>query len=107
MGWTCRWTKIVRQLGTMLIQVKYSVRLPQELPPSYKGKAFRFSYRLVINIGMPGGNKEIAVPVRVWGAANYDVLQPIIHRLPPQNPIKDEAEETLTKGASVMAVMGG
>jgi hypothetical protein len=68
--------------------------LPPNLPPSYRGKAFRFGYDLClsVNIGLPGPGKrqrtkEVVVPIRVWSHVSvshpvrtYDVLSPIIQR---------------------------
>ncbi|WVR05250.1 hypothetical protein IAU60_002262 [Kwoniella sp. DSM 27419] len=76
----------------------YTLQLPSTLPPSHRGKAFRFSYDLVVslNVALPGGgqrqkSKDIHVPIRVWANVSlghplrtYDVLQPIIQ-------IKEEA----------------
>ncbi|KAL1405293.1 Golgi membrane exchange factor (Ric1p-Rgp1p) subunit [Vanrija albida] len=69
----------------------YTLPLPVNLPPAFKGKAIRFSYDLVVslNVALPGGRKqrakEITIPIRVWPHVTlgqplraYDVLQPVI-----------------------------
>ncbi|WVQ78266.1 hypothetical protein IAT38_000351 [Cryptococcus sp. DSM 104549] len=70
----------------------YTLPLPTTLPPAHKGKAFRFSYDLIVsvNVGLPGGghrqkSKDIIVPIRVWANVSvghpfrtYDVLHPVI-----------------------------
>ncbi|WRT67131.1 uncharacterized protein IL334_004097 [Kwoniella shivajii] len=70
----------------------YTLPLPATLPPAHRGKAFRFSYDLVVslNVSLPGGggrqkSKDITVPIRVWANVSvghpfrtYDVLKPII-----------------------------
>ena len=75
-----------------LIPDIYSFQLPEVLPPAYRGKAFRFSYDLVvsINVALPGrGNRQkardVTVPIRVWSNVSvgqqtrtYDVLHPVI-----------------------------
>lgn len=52
---------------------RFEMQLPHTLPPTYRGKAFKFGYDLCvsINVALPGPgkrqrNKEIVVPVRVW-----------------------------------------
>ncbi|WVF72142.1 hypothetical protein IAT40_006954 [Kwoniella sp. CBS 6097] len=70
----------------------YTLQLPTILPPAHRGKAFRFSYDLVVslNVALPGGggrqkSKDVTVPIRVWANVSvgnplrtYDVLHPII-----------------------------
>ena len=57
----------------ILTIVTYTIQLPTDLPPAYRGKAIKFSYVLVVsvNVALPGkGNrqrtKEITVPIRIW-----------------------------------------
>lgn len=49
------------------------MKLPDILPPAYRGKAFRFSYDLIISltVSLPGTGrrqraKDIHIPIRVW-----------------------------------------
>ncbi|ORX39858.1 Rgp1-domain-containing protein [Kockovaella imperatae] len=68
----------------------YSLSLPKVLPPSHRGKAFRFAYDLVVSlsVGLPGKRQktsEILVPVRVWAHVSvadnipmYDILKPVM-----------------------------
>nr|XP_019042675.1 hypothetical protein I302_08379 [Kwoniella bestiolae CBS 10118]OCF21605.1 hypothetical protein I302_08379 [Kwoniella bestiolae CBS 10118] len=70
----------------------YTLKLPSTLPPAHRGKAFRFSYDLIVslNVSLPGGggrqkSKDISIPIRVWSNVSvghpfrtYDVLKPII-----------------------------
>ncbi|WWC69452.1 uncharacterized protein I206_103391 [Kwoniella pini CBS 10737] len=70
----------------------YSLPLPTTLPPAHRGKAFRFSYDLIVslNVALPGGggrqkSKDISIPIRVWTNVSvsqpfqtYDVLRPVI-----------------------------
>lgn len=49
------------------------MKLPDILPPAHRGKAFRFSYDLVISltVSLPGPGrrqraKDIHIPIRVW-----------------------------------------
>ncbi|WVQ71742.1 hypothetical protein IAR50_001283 [Cryptococcus sp. DSM 104548] len=70
----------------------YTMPLPTTLPPAHRGKAFRFSYDLVISLSasLPGGghrqkSKDIVVPIRIWANVSvghpyrtYDVLHPVI-----------------------------
>jgi hypothetical protein len=62
-----------------LTLVTYTLPIPINLPPAYRGKAFRFSYDLVVsvNVALPGKgnkqrNKEVQVPIRIW--ANVSCL---------------------------------
>ncbi|ODN83210.1 hypothetical protein L202_01397 [Cryptococcus amylolentus CBS 6039] len=70
----------------------YTMPLPTVLPPAHRGKAFRFSYDLVISLSasLPGGghrqkSKDIVIPIRIWANVSvghpyrtYDVLHPVI-----------------------------
>lgn len=82
-----------------LTTVTYTLHLPKVLPPAHRGRAFRFSYDLVVSLAvlLPGQgkrqkSKDIHIPIRIWAnvslsdpAISYDVLKPIIQT-------KDEAE---------------
>lgn len=79
----------------------FSMDLPQELPPSFRGRSIKFSYNLVVGTsydsggiggrgrskaGAGGGTKVIRVPIRVYnhvflnGARpSYDLTSPIIN----------------------------
>lgn len=79
--------------------VSYTIELPKNLPPAHKGRAYRFSYDLIVSltVALPGqGNrqksKDIHIPIRVWANVSitnplrsYDVLKPIMQT-------KDEAK---------------
>ena len=72
--------------------------MPKSLPPAHRGRAYRFSYDLVLSLTvlLPGQgkrqkSKDIHIPIRVWANISlgkpvhtYDVLKPIIQT-------KDEA----------------
>ena len=72
--------------------------MPKSLPPAHRGRAYRFSYDLVLSLTvlLPGQgkrqkSKDIHIPIRVWAnislgkpSHSYDVLKPIIQT-------KDEA----------------
>lgn len=67
--------EIVVSWGNRLIEVLvvYTIQLPASLPPAHRGRAFRFSYDLVVSltVALPGPgkrqkSKEIEVPIRVW-----------------------------------------
>ncbi|KAJ3390107.1 hypothetical protein HDU84_007932 [Entophlyctis sp. JEL0112] len=67
--------------------VLFEVRLPPELPPSYKGKSVKIIYKVVV-CALPGGSDTPAVfqaPIRVFGALKdllskreFDLSTPII-----------------------------
>ncbi|KIR25439.1 hypothetical protein I307_06022 [Cryptococcus deuterogattii 99/473] len=73
-------------------QFTYTLQLPTNLPPAHRGRAFRFSYDLVVSlsVALPGGgdrqkSKDVVVPIRIWANVSlrnplrtYDVLKPII-----------------------------
>jgi hypothetical protein len=58
--------------------VKYELKLPADLPPSFKGKSFKFSYNVSVgtnriqltgNTGSGGGtqvSRVLKVPVRIY-----------------------------------------
>lgn len=49
-----------------LILVSYSEDVPHKSPPSYKGQAVRFSYKITIGIGsIKGPTKLLRLPIRV------------------------------------------
>jgi hypothetical protein len=78
--------------------VTYTLDLPKSLPPAHRGRAYRFSYDLVVSLTvlLPGQgkrqkSKDIHIPIRVWAnislsnpIRSYDILKPIIQT-------KDEA----------------
>ncbi|KAI5478593.1 Rgp1 family protein [Pseudohyphozyma bogoriensis] len=78
----------------------FSIRVPADLPPSFRGKAIKFSYHLVVGTNRsqfgplaPGGasardsvSRVMRVPVRVYNHVGvtgarpfYDLTNPIIH----------------------------
>ncbi|WVQ98723.1 hypothetical protein IAU59_005854 [Kwoniella sp. CBS 9459] len=90
----------------------YTLQLPTTLPPAHRGKAFKFSYDLVVslNVALPGGggrqkSKDISVPIRVWANVSvgnpyrtYDVLHPIIQTKEEGvvQEVEQESPETVT-----------
>jgi RAB6A-GEF complex partner protein 2 len=51
--------------------VKYEIQLPSIVPPSYRGKCIRISYKLVLGVQRPGAGMATQVfefPFRVFGA---------------------------------------
>ena len=55
----------------------FTTTLPTFLPPTHRGKAFRFSYDLVVSIctsaaNAPGGQRvqEVMIPIRVWAGVS-------------------------------------
>ncbi|KAL7423923.1 Golgi membrane exchange factor (Ric1p-Rgp1p) subunit [Cryptotrichosporon argae] len=70
----------------------YTFKIPTNLPPTFKGKAVRFTYDFVVSlsVALPGADrrqksKDISVPIRVWANVSipqplrtYDILQPVI-----------------------------
>ena len=50
----------------------YDILLPAQLPPSYRGKVVRFSYKLVIGVQktVMGDTQIITVPFRVFSRTN-------------------------------------
>lgn len=76
--------------------VTYSVTLPAGLPPTFKGKALKISYALVITVEVeyplpplrPGYDSEIGprkrrtkavtlrVPINVWGSLEGESAEP-------------------------------
>nr|XP_018263825.1 uncharacterized protein I303_03698 [Kwoniella dejecticola CBS 10117]OBR85983.1 hypothetical protein I303_03698 [Kwoniella dejecticola CBS 10117] len=98
----------------------YSLQLPNTLPPTHRGKAFRFAYDLTVslNVSLPGGGnrqkaKDISIPIRVWTNVSvthpfrtYDVLKPVIQTkeegIVQENEIEtDDTPSTLRPGSSV------
>ncbi|KAJ3483506.1 hypothetical protein NLJ89_g12057 [Agrocybe chaxingu] len=77
----------------------YTIRLPDNLPPTFKGKALKFSYELVVGTcraGPPGSgggmgansiSRVMKVPIRVYNHVSvsrslrpYDILWPVSKR---------------------------
>ncbi|KAI9207315.1 Rgp1-domain-containing protein [Polychytrium aggregatum] len=66
----------------------YEIDLPSTLPPSYRGKVIRVSYKLLVNVQRPGGRTRtqlIQLPFRLFGRfeedaakAVYEIMNPII-----------------------------
>lgn len=93
--------------------VSYTIVLPKNLPPAHKGRAYRFSYDLIVSltVSLPGqGNrqksKDIHIPIRVWAnvsitnpLCSYDVLKPVIQT-------KDEARIDSEPSSSTSKLAG-
>ncbi|KAJ1925712.1 Golgi membrane exchange factor (Ric1p-Rgp1p) subunit [Tieghemiomyces parasiticus] len=75
-------------------QVTFEVRLPRELPPTFRGRAIRFSYALVLTSQHSALNRQphvVQLPFHILPYVDgrgksplYDLLQPVIR-------LKDEA----------------
>ncbi|WWD01381.1 hypothetical protein V866_008324 [Kwoniella sp. B9012] len=97
----------------------YTLKLPSTLPPAHRGKAFRFSYDLIVslNVSLPGGggrqkSKDISIPIRVWSNVSvgqpfrtYDVLQPIIQT--KEEGMVQEVETEVREGEHSTPVPNG
>ena len=62
------------------------MQLPALLPPTHRGKAFRFAYDLVVsfNVALPGAGKrqklkDISIPLRVWANVSGKFLRDEFH----------------------------
>ncbi len=60
----------------------YTIQLPTTLPPTHRGKAFRFTYDLIVSfsVALPGKGKrqktkEISVPIRIWANVSGKTFQ--------------------------------
>ncbi|OCF35443.1 hypothetical protein I316_02995 [Kwoniella heveanensis BCC8398] len=101
----------------------YTLQLPTTLPPTHRGKAFRFTYDLVVslNVGLPGGggrqkSKDVTIPIRVWANVSvgnplrtYDVLHPIIQTREEGvvQEVESEPQESTTSLTATVARAGG
>ncbi|RMZ88149.1 hypothetical protein DV736_g4613, partial [Chaetothyriales sp. CBS 134916] len=95
----------------------FKTTLPRGLPSSYKGKAIRISYNILVGVqGVPGGPdvhkvRQISVPVRVFSGVDndgailgHDLFQPQVilkdasatRSIDPTDPLQDE-EQALAK----------
>jgi hypothetical protein len=69
----------------------YQIELPEDLPPSYRGKTIRFAYHLVIGVQRGSVHtpaKNVQLPFRLYNTISeqgvrptYDLMSPVIlHR---------------------------
>ncbi|KNC98948.1 uncharacterized protein SPPG_05908 [Spizellomyces punctatus DAOM BR117] len=73
---------------------KYEILLPANLPPSHRGKAIRFSYKLIVGIqrgGIAHRSQVIQLPFRVFSQVHDDGSRPIYEIANPVVINKDEA----------------
>ncbi|CAI2181298.1 2221_t:CDS:10 [Funneliformis geosporum] len=72
----------------------YETRLPNDLPPSHRGKAIRFLYNLIIGTHRGGMNHQsniVQMPFRVFNYVSDDGSRPIYDLMNPVVIYKDEA----------------
>ncbi|GES77084.1 Rgp1-domain-containing protein [Rhizophagus clarus] len=72
----------------------YETRLPNDLPPSHRGKAIRFLYYLIIGTHRGGMNHQsnvVQMPFRVFNYVSDDGSRPIYDLMNPVVIYKDEA----------------
>ncbi|KAI9319707.1 Rgp1-domain-containing protein [Dichotomocladium elegans] len=75
----------------------YKLKLPNDIPPSHRGKAIRFSYSLVVgtqraNNGLSTGQGQVVqIPFRVLNHVTEDGSRPIYDLMNPVVMYKDEA----------------
>ncbi|TPX68846.1 hypothetical protein SpCBS45565_g02868 [Spizellomyces sp. 'palustris'] len=73
---------------------KYEILLPANLPPSHRGKAIRFSYKLIVGIqrgGIAHRSQVIQLPFRVFSQVDDNGSRPIYEIANPVVINKDEA----------------
>ncbi|KAI9011338.1 Rgp1-domain-containing protein [Gaertneriomyces semiglobifer] len=73
---------------------KYEITLPTSLPPSHRGKAVRFSYKLIIGVqrgGIAHRSQVIQLPFRVFSHVRGDGTYPVYELSNPVIIKKDEA----------------
>ncbi|CAK5278779.1 unnamed protein product, partial [Mycena citricolor] len=64
---------------------KYTINLPENMPPTFKGRTVRFSYELVVGVCRPGNvSRVMKVPIRVYNHVRvgrrpkpYDLMWPV------------------------------
>ncbi|CAG8468838.1 16487_t:CDS:2, partial [Funneliformis caledonium] len=72
----------------------YETRLPNDLPPSHRGKSIRFLYNLIIGTHRGGMNHQsniVQMPFRVFNYVSDDGSRPIYDLMNPVVIYKDEA----------------
>ncbi|KAJ2987570.1 hypothetical protein HDV02_006074 [Globomyces sp. JEL0801] len=72
----------------------YEILLPPVLPPSHKGRAIRFTYRLLIGVQKNARSRTtqvISVPFRFFNRTNTDGTRPVYEILNPVINNKDDA----------------
>ncbi|KAJ8652306.1 hypothetical protein O0I10_012079 [Lichtheimia ornata] len=75
----------------------YKLKLPNDIPPSHRGKAIRFTYSLVVgtqraNTTPSGGQGQVVqIPFRVLNHVSEDGSRPIYDLMNPVVMYKDEA----------------
>ncbi|RMZ79356.1 hypothetical protein DV737_g3460, partial [Chaetothyriales sp. CBS 132003] len=99
----------------------FKTTLPRGLPSSYKGKAIRISYNILVGVqGVPGDSdihkvRQISVPVRVFSGVNndgailgHDLFQPRVvlrdvstsRSIDPTDPLQDEEQASAKKNGN-------
>ncbi|KAI8886787.1 Rgp1-domain-containing protein [Backusella circina FSU 941] len=70
------------------VKYSYKLTLPQDIPPSYRGKSMRFNYHLVVGTQRSSGSQGhvVHVPFRVLNYISdkgtrpvYDLMSPVVH----------------------------
>ncbi|CAO3653505.1 unnamed protein product [Mucor hiemalis] len=83
------------------VKYSYKLKLPHNLPPTYRGKSMRFSYYLVIGSQRSGSNASstpfgaqghvVQIPFRVFNHVTESGTRPIYDLLNPEVYYKDQA----------------
>ncbi|CAG8449960.1 3265_t:CDS:10 [Ambispora leptoticha] len=72
----------------------YETKLPNDLPPTHRGKAIRFHYNLIIGTHRGGMNHQshiVQLPFRVFNHVSEDGTRPVYDLMNPLIIYKDEA----------------
>ncbi|EJF58478.1 Rgp1-domain-containing protein [Dichomitus squalens LYAD-421 SS1] len=96
----------------------YSLTLPENLPPTFRGRALKFSYQFILGVCRAGGNvpgaspssssRVMKVPIRVYNnvavgrpLAPYNLLWPVVSQrgpIPPGKVIEGSTEQQRRTG---------
>ncbi|KAK4703418.1 RAB6A-GEF complex partner protein 2, partial [Phenoliferia sp. Uapishka_3] len=89
----------------------FSIRVPADLPPAFRGKAIKFSYHLVVGTNRvtlgsssqsPSRSRVMRVPVRVYNHVGITGARPFYDLT---NPIVYHRDEAITNGVDDPQVM--
>lgn len=72
----------------------YQLKLPNDIPPSHRGKAIKFTYNLIIGTHRAGSSQQsriIQLPFRVFNHVAENGLRPMYDLMNPVILYKDEA----------------
>jgi hypothetical protein len=57
-------------------EFKYEMQVPAQMPPSHRGKAWTFDWKMVVNVGVMLGNEErveeVVLPVQMWSGVSRE-----------------------------------